>query len=361
MVGLVRLLRPFLRIRVAPLVSERIGHYAGNTEIYLCERDAGMHGESDFDIFYHREKVCNQQLKKMWSRTFRTFPYNKIFDTFLYLNHMLPGGDAHRIHTSDRDVRGLIGRTKPHLTFLPEERALGEMGMREMGIPEKRPFICFLARTSSYLNAVQPELNWDYHNYRNSSIHNYICAVESLVQRGYSAVRMGAVNEEPLEIDNPNIIDYSNKCRTELLDLYLASQCRFSIAGSTGFEMVPCVFRRPRAIVNQIPLIHIPYWNPHDLIIFKKLWLCKERRFLSCREIIHSAVGDFQKNYEYEQAGIEVIENTAEEIEALAIEMDGRLNGNWLAKEEDEELQRDFWALLDHIEPGKKSCFAGRG
>src|SRR5438132_1828901 len=37
-----RAIRPWLLIRIGILTSERIGHLAANTELYLCERDAGI-------------------------------------------------------------------------------------------------------------------------------------------------------------------------------------------------------------------------------------------------------------------------------------------------------------------------------
>ena len=48
---------------------------------------------------------------------------------------------------------------------------------------------------------------------------------------------------------------------------------------------------------------------------------------------------DFQSHYEF-------IENTPEEITAVALEMDDRLKGEWEENEEDEELQSRFWALF---------------
>jgi hypothetical protein len=44
--------------------------------------------------------------------------------------------------------------------------------------------------------------------------------------------------------------------------------------------------------------------------------------------------------------GLEGIENTPEEISAVTIEMDERLNGTWETTEEDEELQQKFWTLF---------------
>ena len=43
---------------------------------------------------------------------------------------------------------------------------------------------------------------------------------------------------------------------------------------------------------------------------------------------------------------LELIENTPEEIRAVTIEMDERINGTWNITEEDEKLQKRFWALF---------------
>ena len=48
---LIRLLRPLIIIRFGLLVGQRIGHFAGNTELYLCERDAGIQGDNIYDFF----------------------------------------------------------------------------------------------------------------------------------------------------------------------------------------------------------------------------------------------------------------------------------------------------------------------
>ena len=48
----------------------------------------------------------------------------------------------------------------------------------------------------------------------------------------------------------------------------------------------------------------------------------------------------------FSKLGLELIENTPEEILAATIEMDERLNGTWESTEEDEALQMRFWALI---------------
>ena len=67
-VVLIRIIRPFILIRLEGLLSHRIGHFAGNVEIYLCEQKAGINkpAQCHVDIFYMADKpVCNQQLATM--------------------------------------------------------------------------------------------------------------------------------------------------------------------------------------------------------------------------------------------------------------------------------------------------------
>jgi len=341
----VRALRPLVLIRFGPLRSERIGHFAANTELYLCRRDMGMDDQRTIDIFYHTSPVCNQQLKRMWDRTLRV-------SRFAYpacrLVRLLPGYEEHVIPMpSDRDIHGLLGRTQVHLSFTPEEERLGCEELLGLGIPNGVPFVCVHSRDSAYLYTVFPNLrNWRYHDYRDSNITSFIPAAEELVRRGYFAVRTGAIVKEALQTTNQMIIDYATRGRTEFLDIFLGAKCRFYLGDSCGFHAIPMVFRQPLAIVNMIPLEYAPTWASDGLFIPKKLWLQEEHRFLTFRETLDSEIGRFLHTEQHEQLGIEVVENTPEEITAVAVEMDERLKGTWQTIEEDEKLQRRFWVLF---------------
>jgi len=71
---------------------------------------------------------------------------------------------------------------------------------------------------------------------------------------------------------------------------------------------------------------------------------------LTFREVLESGAGRFLKDEQYEERGFEPVENTAEEITELVIEMDERLKGTWKSNEEDEQLQRRFWSLFKPTE-----------
>ncbi len=343
----VRILRPLVVIRFKQLHSSKIGPFAANTEVYLCERDAGMHGGRTFDLFYHQSYVCNQQLKKMWDRTLHVTRFAGLVDG---VNRFLPGGEGHVIvwrRDQDRDIHGLLARTQPHLTFTPEEERRGRELLRQLGIPEGTPFICFHARDPAYLDTLYPNKDWHYHDHRDSNIDNFVPAVEDLTRRGYFAIRLGAVVKKELTATNPWILDYATNGRSEFMDVFLSAKCSFFLGDNSGLSTLPMIFRRPRAIVNFLPFEYAWTWSATDLLIPKKFWLREERRFLTFGEILNSGVGrEFRRTEQYEQRGIELIENTPDEITALAVEMDERLKGTWQTTEEDAELQRRFWSLF---------------
>lgn len=345
---LIRALRPLILIRVGPLESRRIGHFAANTEVYLCERDAGIGDKCAIDIFYHPPPVCNQQLKKMWNRTLRIYRIAWPVDV---VNRLLPGFKRHLVPMpSDRDIHRLLANSKPHLSFTRKEEKQGLAKLREMGIPDGTDFICFANRDRAYLDGVPLGRNFQAQNYRDSNIRNYIPAVEAMTRRGYFILRMGAIVEEALTTTNPLIIDYANKYRSDFLDIFLGAKCRFFIVDTAGIHAIPKIFRRPIAYVNFIPLEYAPTWFPRDLFIPKKLRRQGAHRLMTFREILDSGIGRFVETEEYEKLRIETVENTPEEITALAVEMDERLKGTWQTTEEDEKLQHRFCSLFKQSE-----------
>ena len=60
---LIRLIRPIFLVRFGGLISSRIGHFAANTELFLCERDANINKPNQcfVDLFYFASlPVCNR-------------------------------------------------------------------------------------------------------------------------------------------------------------------------------------------------------------------------------------------------------------------------------------------------------------
>ena len=157
---------------------------------------------------------------------------------------------------------------------------------------------------------------------------------------------MGSVVREPLSCNDPMIIDYATIGRTDFMDVYLAGTCRFFLGSASGITEVSQSFRRPIALINYLPLETVHSWHSQHLVIPKKLFLRDEKRFMTFREIIESGAGRYYYTQQYDRLGVDVVENTPDEIRALTVEMDERLNGTWETTEEDQDLQQRFWSLF---------------
>jgi putative glycosyltransferase (TIGR04372 family) len=346
-----RLIRPWLLVRWCGLISSRIGHFIANTEMYLCERDAGINvpKQRHVDFFYMENSICNQQIAVMWKRVLRVWPY-LLLARVSRLNRMIPGGVVHEIGNNtqnDRDVHNLLDRFPPHLEFTPEEEARGAAGLRAMGIPEGVRLVCLNVRDSAYLDAQQPA-DWSSHNYRDSDIQNYVLVAEELADRGYFVIRMGAKVREAMKTNHPKIIDYAvNGMRSDFMDIYLGSKCAFCIGSSTGWDLVPGVlFRRYVLFTNLLPLGYLPTYSDKFIFTTKRHILTAQCRELSLNEIFNHGVGFCLETSDYASKGVKLIENTPEEIRDVVIEMAERLNGTWQPHEDDEVLQRRFWKIF---------------
>jgi len=350
-VVIVRLIRPWLLVRWGSLISSRIGHFVANTELYLCERDAGinMPMQRHVDLFYMERSICNQQLAIMWKRLLRIWPYG-ILARVSRLNKMIPGGMVHEIGNNtqhDRDVHNLLDRFPPHLKFTPEEEARGEAGIQAMGIPQGASFVCLIVRDSAYLDAQLPA-DWSSHNYRDSDIQNYIPAAEALVRHGYFVIRMGAKVRKAMKTANPRIIDYAvSEKRSDFMDIYLGSRCAFCISMGTGWDAVPAWgFRKATVFTNLLPIGYLPTFSEKFIFTTKKHVLSGQRRGLTLNEIFNYGVGFCLDTSDYASKGVDLIENTPGEIRDVVIEMAERLNGTWQPHKDDEALQEQFWKIF---------------
>lgn len=351
-VVVIRLIRPWFLVRWGYMVSSRIGHFAGNVEMYLCERDASINvpRQRYVDIFFMgQQPICNWQLAKMWRRILRVCPAWILLPIY-HVNRLIPDGVVHEIGRNtqnDRDVHNLLDRFPPHLTFTAEEEAYGEARLRAMGIPAGVPFVCLNVRDSAYLDAHLPTGAWGYHNYRDCDIQKYVLAAEELAGRGYVVIRMGAKVREAIKSSHPKVVDYAvNGMRSDFMDIYLGAKCAFCITTATGFDAVPNIFRRPIVFLNVVPFGVIPTSSARLLVITRHHFSLAMDRELALREIFSCGVGYCSYGSDYESRGVQLIENTPEEVRDVVVEMDERLNSTWQPHEGDAALQKRFWDIF---------------
>lgn len=317
-VFLTRALRPVFLVRFGVLVSGRIGHLVGNTEVYLCEREAGMQPRGwlgGVDLWTHVGEPCNAQVVRMVARELHVLPA-LVGQTLYRLNRCFAGRDRHVVQTEqqDRDVRGHYAAQRAHLRLNAWECGTGAIAARALGIPEGARWVCLIVRDGAYL----PGLT--YHSYRDSDVDTYAQAALELAQRGYYVVRMGAKVEKPFRVEHERVIDYATSgLRSDFMDVYLASECEFAVSSGTGLDAVCVVARLPVCFVNYAPLEYLNTWV-EGVAIWKRHF--RDGREMSPREIYESGAGVFMRSEQFAEAGITLVDNTPEEIRDAVLEME---------------------------------------
>ena len=348
----IRIIRPLILVRIGNLWSFRIGHFAANTELYLCEKDANINSPHKFifDFFYFEEPISNHQLMLMWKRKLIVLPAWLLIRIKI-INKLIPGGHIHEVGNNannDRDIHNLLDKYPSHLNFIFDEEIKGQEELLKIGLPKDAKFVCLLVRDSEYLASYQPEIDWSAHDYRDSNIENYILAIKELINRGYFVIRMGVKVKHPLSFTNPKFIDYAyNGMRSDFSDIYLGAKCEFCISTGAGWDAVPAwLFRRPVLFTNIGPLGYLPTFSSKFNLILKGHFSIEKNRFLTFSEIFDSGLGYTLDYSDYKMKNVKLIENTPVEILEAVVETEERLSGTWKDSNEDKKLQNQFWEIF---------------
>lgn len=339
------LISPIIKVKIYLIRSHRIGHFAADLELHICEKKEL--NRKEISIFYFARPVCNYQLARMWKRKLIIFPSVMIrpLDLIIRSIPFLKGFVGSTLNF-DRDVLNLYDKYPTQISFTSNEERFGREELSKLGIPRGSRFVCLIVRDGRYLDPLNDGISDSVHNYRNSDIQNYRLAAEKLTEFGYYVLRMGANVEKPLRSQNPKIIDYAtNGYRTEFMDIYLGAKCDFCITTGTGFDAIPMIFRRPIVSVNYTPLEYLFTSRNEFISIHRHYFSIRLSRKLNLSEILKQGIGTFLKTSDFESFGVRLIENSPEEISDVVVEMAERLNNTWFSNQYDDILQDRFWHI----------------
>ena len=353
-VVLLRCLRPWRRIRLGVLYSEAIGHVVLESATHWAMRQQQSKHYLDLywfsyypDLYWFSPKSCNDFWAKMVKRNFLVFPMFYL-KPIAFWNKILPGGAIHRhpipsfhcdlYHPSDYAPPGdLLGKVPVPMSFLPDEDAEAKAWLCRQGWQEGEPFVCLLVRDSSFKSGI---VGQDTMTYRNSDIATYATAAEWLAEQGVWVLRMGKKMAKPIPTNHPRIIDYAfHPEKSDLLDIWLFAHCDFCITTLSGPDMISAVYHRPLLVLNFLPLELFSWANA--MHVPKKLVWQKSNSPLTCREYSENHGNGNYLN----QAGIQWIDLSSEEILAAVQEGWQRLKGTWVDTKSSLDRHHRFWEI----------------
>jgi putative glycosyltransferase (TIGR04372 family) len=229
------------------------------------------------------------------------------------------------------------------LSLADSHRQKGRELLRQMGVPADAWFVTVHTRQSGY-HREGDNLS---QGHRNSRIGDYTAAIRAIVERGGWVIRLGDPTMEPLP-PMKHVVDYAHRPeKSPSMDIFLCGESRFFVGTASGLCHVPFTFGVPCALTNWISNAMPPYSS--DILFIPKLLVQRtEQRMLSFAEALSRQVRD--RCYcapRLKAGGLDWVDNTAEEIRDLVVEMLDRFEGKADFTAQDRRLQAEFRRIAD--------------
>ncbi|MEG3857495.1 TIGR04372 family glycosyltransferase [Microcoleus sp. herbarium12] len=328
-----------------------IGHLAINIDIYIKMGILGWRPQYQTILLAPPEQVINPCLLNYWRRYVhiitdpslidRLLPLAKTMRCLEYtLYHIkLASGQMVDLGYAFSTVqKQWQTQSKPPLLALsPSDDERGWNCLQDLGVPKNAWFVCLHVREDGFRAE-------GLITHRSADINTYSAAIESIVARGGWVIRMGDPTMKPLP-PMKQAIDYARtEAKSDWMDVFLCTSCRFFLGSASGLACLPLVFGVPSAITNTWPISGRPASN-QDLFIPKLAWSQFENRYLTFEEALAPRFFFNLNSKLLYSWGIQVVDNSPEEINDLVLEMLDRLEGKFQYTEEDEVLQQQFNSL----------------
>jgi putative glycosyltransferase (TIGR04372 family) len=331
-VPLLWLIEPFLRIRLTHMWSARFGPLCFTTQTWVIRRRLEGPEKRTLRLFFGA-RPANRQVWEMWKRQLPIVESTTLSAIYHWCSPELPKTRFFQPLPEEFDNHYLANQPVG-LDFTIDEMSRGRALLDTMGIGPQDWYVTFQARDPVY-HQTRTDLG-DSGFHHNCDITTFMAAARHVTSLGGFAIRMGAVAERPLpETGDAHIIDYAKSHRSDFGDVYLFAHTRFHLGCSTGSNFCPVLFHRPVAQANMMPLRPVPtgrsgLYNP--VLIREKasgrLLSFAELETLGAYEYVDQAMcARWQYPGGMEKIGLEIVNNDANEILGLCLDMLDRLEG----------------------------------
>ena len=213
-------------------------------------------------------------------------------------------------------------KRKSWIVLSDDHRERGMTALKELGVPCDAWYVTLHARQAGYRDrGSQGE------DYRNVEIATYEMAIKEITREGGWVIRMGDSSMPPLR-EMSQVVDYANHpLRCDWLDVFFGATCKFCVATSSGYYVIPRAFGVPVLLTNFLPMMCYYSLSERDVVLPKRL-----RRvnggYLTCEEQLDPTISYAVNSQSYVNLGLEVVGNTSNELAHAVRSMLNRLNSN---------------------------------
>ena len=349
-------------IRIIPIFSNRFGHLSVDLEQYMIQKEKNKEMEKYVDIFFSSKYgVCNQELLNLYKKNLLVLSHNILEPVYLLCNRFSKNHTIPYFSIRSKEIEKVWNNYKPSISLNEDQINYCEKKINEFGLDFKENrFVCLFNRDDTYLinSGKKTNRSWYYVSHHSYNINKFALTADKLGQKKIYLFRMGKTSKKDSNITNKFFIDYANsELRSDLMDIYLASNCVFGMGGGTGSKGVALVFRRP--LLHLISDIHeFRTYQENNLLLSKRYYSKNKKRCLTLQEILNYKHGTLSSREQLDNENIEMIDCSEQELADASMEMIDRIDNKWTDTKEIKELQSLFknhdWSKLVYPHNGEQ-------
>lgn len=343
-----------IRVRTIRITTggSRVGHLAPEFDILLKRRELGLISKNlKFIFIYNEDTIANKAFLYLLPDFIIRIPLRgslitRILTFLTYNKHTTISFDdfSAMYSTCVYYTLNAIWDSRPPLFSVPAAwRGQREQLFRKLGKTPEQKYVCIHARESGY------DLSGDYyHRKRNADIQSLKLTSEYLTRQGYLVIRMGDKSMTPLANWPQGVFDYATSDEScPQMDLALCADCFFFVGCASGAIHMANIFSRPVVFFGgALVFSFCSSGFSHEIGIPKLFRIKKTQELVPLADVYSSGLSEIRFSSEIDRLGMELVENSDEEIVEVVQEMVGRLNGSWRDTREDLDLQRIALSLL---------------
>lgn len=318
------------RLRVSELLLERIGHISLDLGSLMIQRVA--EGRRFFDIVFYSGPCANTYLINtllMTDSKIIVIKVGRLISSFRAAQRIMLGMPAGIVCKFDPSAKGQYD--------LFSNRFLASVGCLDLDHQEKRDldalisslridtkYVCIHCRDSAYLSNLYKTSSY-HHDYRDNDIDNLLPAINFLIDKGYSVVRMGSRSSKKCSLERKGFIDYPfSKYQSCKNDILLMSGCEWWLGSNSGLNHAAVLFGK-RIACFDYPICELTEYLKMNL--YFRAILQHAKRFntdtnLTYKEIISITQGlKICSTDKFNDLKISIVRNNSIEILDLAKEL----------------------------------------
>ena len=185
------------------------------------------------------------------------------------------------------------------------------------------------------------------HAFRDADILDARPAIAKIVECGGWVIRLGDPTMKPLP-EMAHVIDYAHSpLKSDWMDVFLLSQCRFMIGTTAGPSAVAATFGVPIVMTNVVPQ---PFraFSKNDIFLPKLYRAPREHRYLGFREAMEPPLRWLWNGNLLAERGLEAVASASDDILDAVVEMIERLGGELIYSAAEDAAQARYDALFTH-------------